>query len=78
FEPSAGTITFSPAIGTVNGTAANVNGRYEIWPDVHPDEADNAINRILENLPYRATLPVTMVADGDMEDTGVASWAELG
>ena len=42
FDPSSGTLTYSPAIGTVHGTAGTVNGEYEIWPDVHPDEADNA------------------------------------
>jgi hypothetical protein len=78
FDPTAGTITFSPAIGTVHATAATVNGEYEIWVGCHPDEADNAVNRVLENLPYKATLPVTLIPDGDMEDTNATDqWSVI-
>jgi len=77
FDRSAGTVTFSPAIGNVHGTAATVNGEYELWPDVHPDEADNAINRVLNEMPYDAHLPVTLVTDGDMEDTGTTNWTAV-
>jgi hypothetical protein len=69
FDPAAGTITFSPTIGTVNVTAATVDGEYEIWPDVHPDEADLAIDRILADVPAFTYLPVTLIQDGDMEDS---------
>jgi len=78
FNHTSGILTFSPAIGNVNGTAGNVNGEYEIWVDVHPDEADNALNRILADTPFRSILPVSLVTDGDMEDSGVASWAAIG
>ena len=69
FDPSAGTVTFSPTIGTVNATAATVNGQYEIWPDTHPDFVDSSINNVLSSLRSYSRLPVTMVPDGDMEDS---------
>lgn len=78
FDPSSGTIPFAPAIGTVNGTAGSVNGEYEIWPGVHPDEADSAINRILAETYYKAYVPITLCTDGDMEDSGVTNWAAVG
>lgn len=74
FDPASGTITFSPTIGTVNVTAGTVDGHYEIWPDIHPDEADNAVNRILKAFPNVAYLPVTALTDGDMEDSDTSAW----
>src|SRR3990167_1581200 len=69
FDPSAGTLTFSPAIGTVNANAGSVNGEYEIWPDIHPDFVDSTINNILSSLRFLSHLPVTLIPDGDMEDS---------
>lgn len=78
FDPDTGTVTYSPAIGTVHATAGTVNGEYEIWPDVHPDEADKAMNRILEDMTYKTVLPVTQVQDGDMEDPTATLWTDIG
>ena len=78
FDPAAGTLTFSPTIGTVNTTAATVDGHYEIWPDIHPDAADNFINDILNSLIYEGFIPLTLVTDGDMEDSDVSAWTSVG
>src|SRR3990167_8472848 len=78
FDPSAGTLTFSPAIGNVHGTAATVNGEYEIWPDTHPDFVDEAINQVLTSLRFLSCLPVSMVTDGTQEDSTTTHWAAIG
>ena len=78
FDPAAGTLTFSPTIGTVNTTAATVDGHYEIWPDIHPDAADNFINDILNSLIYEGFIPLTLVTDGDMEDSDLTNWTVVG
>lgn len=71
FAPTTGVLTVAPAFGSAPGTAMEIIFCY----DIHPDELHLAINRILRNLSYFAYLPVTLVADGDMEDAGVTNWA---
>ena len=78
FSPAAGTLTFSPTIGTVNATAGTVDGEYEIWPDIHPDSVDSFINDILNALIYEGFIPLTLVTDGDMEDSDVSAWTSVG
>ena len=78
FNPSTGALTFSPDIGAVNSTADNVNGEYEIWPDINPDAVDNYINDVLNSLIYEGFLPITLVSDGDMEDSGLTNWTSVG
>jgi hypothetical protein len=77
FAPETGKLTFSPTIGTVNGTAATVDGHYEIWPDIHPDAVDGFINDILNALIYEGFIPHTLVTDGDMEDSDLTNWTAL-
>lgn len=54
---------------------------YEIHPYLNPDDADNgligAINRGLEQCYYRARFPLTLLADGDMQSSGVTDWASV-
>ena len=78
FAPETGKLTFSPTIGTVNGTAATVDGHYEIWPDIHPDAVDGFINDILNALIYEGFIPHTLVTDGDMEDSDLTNWTVVG
>ena len=77
FDPSAGTLEFSPTIGTVNATAGTVDGHYEVWPDIHPDAVDGFINDILNSLIYEGFIPMTLVTDGDMEDSDLTNWTAL-
>lgn len=78
YDPAVGTITFSPTIGTVNATAATVDGEYEIWPDIHPDAVDQFINDVLNSLIYEGFIPLTLVTDGDMEDSDLTNWTSVG
>lgn len=71
---ATGALGVAPAFGSSPGTGMEIIFCY----DVHPDELHRAINRILRNLAYFAYLPVTLVTDGDMEDTGVTNWAADG
>ena len=77
FNPAAGTLEFSPTIGTVNATAGTVDGHYEIWIDFHPDAVDQHINDILNSLIYEGFIPLTLVTDGDMEDSDLTNWTAL-
>ena len=78
FDPATGTLTFSPTIGTVNSTAGTVDGEYEIWPDINPDAVDNYINDVLNSLIYEGFIPITLVTDGDMEDSDLTNWTSVG
>lgn len=74
FDPAAGTLTFSPTIGTVNATAGTVDGHYEVWPDINPDAVDAYINDILNAVIHEGFIPLTLVTDGDMEDSDLTNW----
>src|SRR3989304_8769551 len=63
FNPSTGVITFTPAI--TDPDDGNVD--YEIHYDVHPLEADRAINRVLRNTYLLAYVALSLVVDGTME-----------
>lgn len=80
FDPSAGTVVFSPAILTIDPLAplgiVDPAMSWEIWPDTHPDFVDSSINSILSSLRFYSTLPVTMVPDGDMEDSATLGSSE--
>lgn len=78
FDPATGTLTFSPTIGTVNATAGTVDGEYEIWPDINPDAVDGYINDVLNSLIYEGFIPLTLVTDGDMEDSDLTNWTSVG
>jgi len=54
--------------------ATAVGWTYEIHERLHPTRLKQAINDILAELRYQEILPLTLVADGDMEATGVTGW----
>ncbi len=70
FAPSTGTLTVAPPFGSTPGTPREII----FHGDLHPDELVRAINRVLRGMIYYAYLPVTLVQDGDMEDSGVTLW----
>ncbi len=80
FTIASGTITVAPGF---NGDAGadmlmGIGAEMLFYRGERPDLHVNSINRLLRNMRYPAYLPVTMVTDGDMEDTGVTNWAAVG
>jgi hypothetical protein len=83
---ATGTVTIAPGVGLA-ATNAEIKALTDMifcW-DLHPDWIRNGITRLLRNQTYEAYIPVTMVADGDMEDTepisastGLGNWTEIG
>jgi len=65
FTTASGTVTVAPAFTAKIVTRSDM----VFCPDVQPDEIQRAINRTLSNLRFISHLPVTLIPDGDMEDT---------
>ena len=65
FTTASGTVTVAPAFTAKIVTRSDL----VFCPDVHPDEIQRAINRTLSSLRFISHLPVTLIPDGDMEDT---------
>lgn len=74
FTVASGTITVAPAFSLAVQTSTDLIFHY----DLHPDDLWNAIQLTLRNLRFHSYLPVTLVTDGDMEDSGVTNWASIG
>ena len=70
---SAGIITLAPAL-----TAAPKNTQTaEVWHPIldHSDHVNSAVNRALtERCTYWGLTPLSLLADGDMEGSGVTDW----
>src|SRR3990167_9640576 len=69
-----GTLTWAPAMSnSASGSAvaikAETNSDFLFMWDIHPDLVKSYINLILRNLHSWVYMPVTMVPDGDMEDS---------
>jgi len=69
-----GTLTWAPAMSnSASGSAiaikAETNSDFLFLWDIHPDLVKSYINLILRNLHSWVYMPVTMVPDGDMEDS---------
>ena len=70
--------TYAPDTGTLvpesNFDNAPGSGKtYERHEKLHPARLKACINDILAELRYQDILPLTLVADGDMEDTGTVT-----
>lgn len=72
FAPSTGTWTLSPALGAAPNSAT-------VWflYGLSRDDILEATNRVLDRLYMQAYLPLTMVADGDMEANNTSSWTAV-
>jgi hypothetical protein len=79
FAETTGAITVAPGFNGDAGTNMLMGiGSEMLFYRERPDLHIRAINRILRNMRYPAYLPVGMITDGDMEDTGVTNWAAVG
>jgi len=79
FTVATGAITLAPAFAGAGGVALMAGiGTDFLFCKEHPSLLRTSINRVLRNMRYPAYLPVTLVTDGDMEDTGVTNWAAVG
>ena len=67
---ATGTVTVAPGVGlaATNAEIVALTDMIFCW-DLHPNMIRDNINRLLRNLTYDAYIPVTMVPDGDHEDT---------
>ena len=76
FSGSNSKLTIAPAL-----SASLVSGTdYEIHYKFYPNQIRDKANEILENIRRPILLPLTLVPDGDMEDTGTVSvyWTASG
>ncbi len=74
FVGSTGTWTVSPAF-----SAAVESGDIIIFLyGLHRSDYVQCLNRGVTNCYVEAWLPLTLIADGDMESSGVASWSAVG
>jgi len=77
---STGAITVAPGFNGDLGAnmLMGIGSEMLFYQGEHANLHINSINRLLRNMRYPAYLPVTMITDGDMEDTGVTNWAAVG
>jgi len=75
---SSGALTISPGFTTSPRIFPAVEPNLLFLYGIDPWEWTDAINEVLSNLYLPRYLPLTLCADGDMEDSGVASWAAVG
>lgn len=61
----SGTITVAPAMGANHPTTT----QYEVYYVTHPQKVKDGINDALADMSYQELLPLTLITDGDMEDT---------
>lgn len=70
FAAATGTITCAPAFAGNLGAALSIGiGADFLLCGDHPSLLRNSINRVLSSLRYKSHLPVTLIPDGDMEDS---------
>ena len=70
FAAATGTITCAPAFAGNLGSALSIGvGADFLLCDDRPSLLRNSVNRVLASLRFKSYLPVTMIPDGDMEDS---------
>ncbi len=74
YAASTGTFTVSPVFTNAVQSGTDVHFLYGL----HPDEFLDAINWIQTSLDMPAYLLLTLVTDGDMEDSTMDNWAAVG
>jgi len=72
--PTTGIVTVSPPFRGRVQSGTN----YSLWKTYHPVPAQNAMNRVLRRMRREQLLPISLVADADMETTGVTNWTATG
>jgi hypothetical protein len=72
--PATGAVLLSPALSLPIQSGTD----YSLWRDVHPDAAQKALNRVLREMDREVLVPVSVFADGDMEDAGVTAYTAIG
>ena len=78
FAAATGTVTVAPALAGAVGAALSMGiGADFIFCPENPRLLRDSIQRVLRNMRYPAYLPVTLITDGDMEDTGTDNWAQV-
>lgn len=77
-------VTYAPATGTFTssndfGFTVAASDTFDIFKKGFSfTDIKNAINKALEQLEYRATVPLTLITDGDMETSGISNWTISG
>jgi len=78
FAVATGAITVAPGFnGDLGANMLMGIGAEMLFYRENPSLHVNSINRLLRNMRYPAYLPVTMITDGDMEDSGTTNWAQV-
>ena len=78
FAEATGTITVAPKFAGDAGVALILGvGADFLFGKERPNLLRTSINRVLRNMRYPAYLPVTLITDGDMEDSGTTNWAQV-
>ena len=79
FTVASGTVTVAPAFSNAS-VAVKILSRSDMvfGTDIHPDELKRFIATVMTSQRFHSYLPVTLVTDGDMEDSGVTNWAAIG
>ncbi len=78
FAAATGTVTVAPALAGAAGAALSMGiGADFIFCPENPRLLRDSIQRVLRNMRYPAYLPVTLITDGDMEDSGTTNWAQV-
>ena len=71
FSGSNSVLTFAPAMFTTLKSTTD----YELHYKYHPDYVEDLIGEVLGNLEISLLLPLTTIADGDMEDDPATNFA---
>jgi len=70
FTVATGVVTCAPAFAGAAAAALSIGvGADFLFCKDYPTILRNAINRVLTSLRYKSYLPVTLIPDGDMEDS---------
>jgi hypothetical protein len=70
YDPVGGSLTINRPFGV----AIDATSQYELHRLLSPERLHRAINATMQRCWYRTAAVVTVLADGDMEDAGTASW----
>lgn len=70
FSGSTSTLTFAPAMNAAPKDTTD----YELHYKYHPDYLEDLIEEVMSNLEISLLIPLTSVADGDMEAGNTTSW----
>lgn len=71
---SGNTITTGSAFSAATESAMS----WELHPHFHPNKVHKAINETLGNMRHSLYLPLTVIADGDLEGADLTSFTEIG